>query len=47
LETSSTAAGYRILRSDGGVDGFHARWYGSLKGWLLPGVRAMGIGAAR
>jgi hypothetical protein len=46
LETSAVAAGYRVLRSDGGVDGFHARWYGSLKGWLTAGVGAMGIAGA-
>ncbi len=43
LETSPLSGGYRILRSDGSVGCFHSRWYGSLKGWLRGGVRAMGI----
>ncbi len=47
LETSATAAGYRVLRSDGGVNGFHASWNGSLKGWLVPGVKAVSIVSAR
>jgi hypothetical protein len=47
LETSAAAAGYRILRSDGGVNGFHASWNGSLKGWLRGGVRAAAIAAGR
>jgi hypothetical protein len=30
IATSPTTTGYRILRSDGGVDGFSAIRYGSL-----------------
>lgn len=47
LETSPDAAGYRVLRSDGGVNGFHASWNGSLKGWLRGGVKAVSIASAR
>ncbi len=48
LQTVAAASGYRILRSDGGVDGFHAPWYGSLLGVLQSGERPMAIvGVAR
>ncbi len=43
LACVSSASGYRILRSDGGINGFHARWYGSLKGVLPKGDRPVAI----
>jgi hypothetical protein len=45
LETAAAASGYRILRSDGGIDGFHAPWYGSLRGVLPRGQRPVAIAA--
>lgn len=46
LATRPGAAGYWILRSDGGVDGFRAPWYGSLMGTLPVGQRPAAVVAA-
>lgn len=46
LATRPTAAGYWMLRSDGGVSGFHAPWYGSPNGTLPVGERPAAIAAA-
>jgi hypothetical protein len=43
LATSPNLAGYRILRSDGGVDGFDATWAGSLLRALPSGVSAAAL----
>ena len=46
LGTSPTSPGYRILRSDGGVDVKGTRWYGGVKGKLPVGVSVLSIAAA-
>jgi Rv2525c-like, glycoside hydrolase-like domain len=46
LATSPTTAGYRILRSDGGVNCFGAIWYGSLAGQLPTGSSPLTIANA-
>jgi hypothetical protein len=46
IATSPTTTGYRILRSDGGVDCFGALWYGSLAGHLPGGSRPLTIADA-
>ena len=46
LATSPTTTGYRILRSDGGVNSFGALWYGSLAGHLPGGSRPLTIADA-
>ncbi|HZO77646.1 MAG TPA: DUF1906 domain-containing protein [Solirubrobacteraceae bacterium] len=46
LATSPTTEGYRILRSDGGVNCFGAIWYGSLAGQLPGGSRPLTIANA-
>ncbi|MBV9535001.1 MAG: DUF1906 domain-containing protein [Solirubrobacterales bacterium] len=46
LATCPTVAGYRILRTDGGVDTFAQKWFGGLAGLLPARVRAVGIAAA-
>jgi hypothetical protein len=43
LSTSPKLAGYRILRSDGGVDSFDATWAGSLLRALPTGVSAAAL----
>jgi hypothetical protein len=43
LATSRKRAGYRILRSDGGVDSFDATWSGSLLGALPAGAQAASL----
>ncbi len=43
LATSPKLAGYRILRSDGGIDSFDATWAGSLLGHLPAGVQPTAI----
>jgi Domain of unknown function (DUF1906) len=43
LATSPKLAGYRILRSDGGVDSFDATWAGSLLRALPSGVSAAAL----
>jgi peptidoglycan/xylan/chitin deacetylase (PgdA/CDA1 family) len=39
--------GYWILKSNGGVDNFHAPWHGSLAGRVLRGAAVTGIAAGR
>jgi hypothetical protein len=46
LATSPTVTGYRLLRSDGGVDCFDATWFGSLHGRMPAGARVVSIAAA-
>lgn len=43
IATSPTSPGYRILRSDGGVNSFGGIWYGSLAGHVPGGSRALTI----
>jgi hypothetical protein len=46
IATSPTTPGYRVLRSDGGVNSFGALWYGSLAGDLPGGSRPLTIADA-
>ncbi len=46
LATRPPNAGYWVMRSDGGVRGFHAPWYGSPTGTLPVGERPAAIVAA-
>jgi hypothetical protein len=46
IATSPTTPGYRVLRSDGGVNCFGAIWYGSLAGNLPGGSRPLTIANA-
>jgi hypothetical protein len=46
MATSPTSPGYRVLRSDGGVNSFGAIWYGSLAGHVPEGSRPITIADA-
>ena len=43
LAADRVTGGYWILKSDGGVDAFHAPWSGSLRGQLPAGQSVTGI----
>jgi hypothetical protein len=47
VAASRATGGYLILKSNGGVLNFNARWYSSLAGRLTAGVRPTALAAGR
>ena len=43
LTADPVTGGYWILKSNGGVDAFHAPWYGSMAGQISAGQAVTGI----
>jgi hypothetical protein len=43
ITADPATGGYWILKSDGGVDGFAAPWYGSLAGHIPAGQSVTGL----